>query len=147
MDIISSKNGRYTLSFLKEEHPAVCRITSEYAKALLCKALKICTLPNNTVIELFENGDNILLFADIPPAFYAFDDLETVISACMNCTSYTSSLFHYDGKYILSVPFPIPVLNEFAFQLNASRSYDLFLKEHGSTIISDNAVNFVKNTF
>ncbi len=146
MDIISSKNGIYTLSFLKKELP-VCHITLKYAKNLLCKALKIFTLPKNTVIELFENDDTILIFADIPPAFYAFDNFETVISACMDCTSCTSSLFHYDGKYILSVPFPIPVLNEFALQLNTSRSYDLFLKEHGVIIIPNDAVNFVKNTF
>ena len=145
MDIISSESGIYTISFSKDELP-YGHITSNRIKDLLCRALNICRLPENSVAELYENSENILIFARIPPTFYSFADFEAVISACIECREIRASLYLYDNVYILSVPFPIPVIEEFANPASVSAEYELFLKEHG-TLISDDAVNFVKNTF
>ena len=145
MDIISSESGIYTLSFSKGELPDG-RLTKKRVKDLICRALNVCRLPENSVAELYENGEKVLIFAHIPPTFYSFENFEAVITACTECRPTHSSLYFYDGAYILSVPFPIPVMEEFAQCFSAFSEYELFLKEHG-TLISDDAVNFVKNTF
>ena len=122
-------------------------ITETQAKNAVCISLKLPFLPQSTVIELFEGDDSFIIFADVPPSFYVFESFEDVISACKSCTAENSSLYCYDEAYILSVSLPCPILEEFSHSADAGPYFDLFLKEHGKVLISNDAVNFVKNTF
>ena len=146
MDIVHIKGGVYLLSAERHEFDTYF-ITEAEAKSVLCRALHLYSLPDKTVIELFEGAGNIMIFARIPQSYYCFDDFEDVIAACSECNTENASLYCYDGEYILSVSLPDTVLDEFAQKIDAPRGFEAFLKEHGKLLIDTDAVNFVKNTY
>ena len=146
MDITHIRDGTFLLSVKNHELPSQ-HSHEEWVKALACDALDIDTLPFGTTIDFYHSDCDVLIFIAMPPSYYGFDNFEDVIAACKNCKAENSSLYYYDGEYILFVSLPDLYLSEFARNIPAGRHYLSFLKEHGKTIISGNAVNFVKNTF
>lgn len=146
MDIAYIKSGVYILSAKKHEFDTHC-LTEKDTVTALCSTLHLYSLPENTLIELYEGSDNIMIFAHIPPSYYSFDNFEDVVDACSECTADSSSLYFYDGKYILSVPLPNAFLDEFAAKIHSANGLSEFLNEHGKLLIDNDAVNFVKNTF
>ncbi len=146
MDIVYNKGGVYMLSAERREFNAYYIAEAE-ARRALCAVLHLYSLPDKTVIELFEGTDSVMIFARIPPSYYCFEDFEDVIAACGECHTENSSLYCYDGEYILSVSLPDTVLDEFAHKIDATNGFESFLKEHGKLLIDTDAVNFVKNTF
>ena len=146
MNITYISGGSYLLSAERHELPA-CYINEELAKALVCRYLRLDTLPHGTTLEMYESFKSILIFISLTPSYYGFDNFEDVISACKCCSAEDSALYYYDGEYILFVSFPNPHFSEFSRNIPAGPKYIFFLKEHGKTIIPFNAVNFVKNTF
>ncbi|MBQ8831055.1 MAG: adaptor protein MecA [Oscillospiraceae bacterium] len=146
MNIVYIRSGVYVLTAQRSEFDTYY-IMEEHAKNALCSALHLYSLPKNTVIELFDGADSIIIFARIPPSYYIFEDFEDVIAACENCSAENAALYYYDGEYILSVSLPDTVLDEFAQKADAPYGFDGFLNEHGRLLIPSDAVNFVKNTF
>ena len=146
MDIVYSKDGMYIITAEKYEFDEN-GLTSEHITDTLCSALNIYSLPSHTVAEIHENAENLMIFARIPPSFYIFETFEDVISACTYCSAENASLYYYDDEYILSVPLPNTILDEFSDRLEYSQNLTEFLSEHGKLLIEYDAVNFVKNTF
>ena len=146
MNITHTGSGAYVFSAARQEFDTYC-ITKEQAKSAVLNALNLPFLPHNTVIELYEGGDELVIFAHSPTSFYAFENFEDVIAACENCTAESSALYCYDGEYILSVSLPDGILDEFAHRIDAPNSFDAYLNEYGKLLIAFDAVNFVKNTF
>ena len=146
MDITTKGYGGYLLCLSHEEQMRKC-ITYDDVQELIMSALKMRPIPAGTTVSLYEGCDSVLIFVQLPRTFYCFESFEEVISACKACIAENSALYYYDEEYILSVPFPCDILSEFSDPQYRREHYELFLKEHGRTIISSNAVNFVKNTF
>ena len=146
MDITRTNSGTYILSAKKGEFN-VQPITKESVKFIVSHALNLPSLPYDTEIELYEGSDDIVIFTHLPLSVYAFDNFEDVISACKESRTDISALYYYDDEYILSVPMPDAVLDEFSHRIDTNRNFDAFLNEHGKLIIPFDAVNFVKNTF
>lgn len=144
MDITTNGGGNFILSASYSELKC-SHITLEYTKKLISHVFN--PLPENTVIELYEGCDSALIFVRMPRIFYRFASFEDVISACKSCIADDSALYCYDEEYILSVAFPHTSFSEFSTPEPRGEHYELFLAEHGKTIISCDAVNFVKNIF
>lgn len=146
MDITTNGSGKFILSAAYSELNQ-SYITFEYTKKLVSHVFNLYPLPANIAIDLYEGHDSVLIFVHMPRIFYRFDNFEDVISACKSCRADDSALYYYDEEYILSVAFPHTSFSEFSTPEPRGEHYELFLTEHGKTIIGSNAVNFVKNTF
>ena len=146
MDIISAENGTYIISLPKDEI-TVYHITKEYVFNLISQVLNIFPLPPLTSAELHEGADSLLIFTVLPRTYYRFLSFEDVISACKYSKAQDSTLYSRNDEYILSVALPDICLSEFADTLPANSFTELHLKEHAKTVISEDAVKFVKNTF
>lgn len=160
MDILSVGPGAYIIYISGPEYNDMDsedeeRFTREKTEKLVCHALGYESFHPPVKIELYEGRGEMLLFATIDSTFrlyYRFRKFEDVIGACKCCNgSPASELYWYDGEYIMAVSICTVGItaefSEFGDQLCCGALYNLFLYEHGKTIICDDAVNFIKNTF
>ena len=156
MEIIETDNGAYMICASWEElgENALEKLRPEQIRGLVSRAIGEKTGHMPLVIELYKGAGELMIFARSDTehrTYFAFDDFETVIAACTDCKNpVPSALYRYDGSFVMELSGDGTGLwhfGEFGERIFCGRLYGLLLKEHGQTVISDDAVNFVKNTF
>lgn len=154
MDVIVTDTGSFVISVTDGEL-ADNHITRENTEGIIRRALGFDALLPPMKIELYEGAGEMMLFATIDGTvnlYYAFRDAESLIGCCKNCHGEPASeLYLYNSEYILAVSVKNPEdaadFCEFGQNLPCGRHYREFLKEHGKTLISCDAVKIIKNTF
>ena len=156
MEIIETDKGAYMIrASCKElgEDPDG-ELCPEQLKRLVSRAIGERAEHMPLVIELYKGADELVIFARPDTerrTYFAFNDFEAVIAACADCKNPgPSAIYRYDGGFVLElsgVEEELLHFGEFGERISCGRLYGLFLKEHGQTVISEDAVNFVKNTF
>ena len=156
MEIIETDRGTYVIRALSGElgEGAWEALRPEQIRGLVSWAIGKSAEHTPLVIELYRGAGELVIFARPDTerrTYFAFDDFETVAAACADCKNPgPSALYRLDGRFVLELSGAEKELlhfGEFGELISRGRLYGMFLKEHGQTVISEDAVNFVKNTF
>ena len=156
MEIIETDRGTYVIRALPGElgEGACEALRPEQIRGLVSRAIGKSAEHTPLVIELYRGAGELVIFARPDTehrTYFAFDDFEAVIAACADCKNPgPSALYRLDGRFVLELSGAEKELlhfGEFGERISRGRLYGMFLKEHGQTVISEDAVNFVKNTF
>ena len=106
--------------------------------------------------ELYPGQDSLLLFAlqhSDSPYYFAFADIEVLISAAQACPpGIISYLTYINNEYILILypmhgDLPPYALWEYGHILNHPAAYSFFLSEHGKVIAGPYALDRISCTF
>ena len=107
------------------------------------------------MMDLFPGRHELLIFVHSDPdgpMFITFDDLEELLEASLSVSfSTASSLFLYEGKYILAVwnwtPDEAVSLLEFGHLLELPPEFLFHLREHGCVLLEPRALQTLKSIF
>lgn len=129
-------------------------ITALEARALVSSVIG-CDPFGAVSLELYPGQHELLIFvrrSSGEPEFFSFEDFEELLGAVNSCADEpTSSLFYYDGRYILAVwgfdGQTGAAFSEFAESLAFPAGYLMHLREHGRTIAEGDAVHILRSCF
>ena len=105
----------------------------------------------DSTLELYSAGGDLLVFvtrncAEI--SLFVFTELESLIEAALACDSAASSLLYMDGRYYLSVRGKLSgAFAEYGTRVSSPELIAANIAEHGRLIVSDNAIQKIKETF
>ncbi len=158
MDIQAIGGGGFTVYIgepeLHRRHIEPQSVTARDARELVRGVLDCCET-GAVSLELYPGRHELLIFVRRSagePEFYSFPDLESLLEALAALgTDLASSLYYYDGAYILAV-WPqegarVPALCEFGAPLALSGAFLLHLREHGKVLGEGDAAETLLRAF
>lgn len=158
MDIQAIGGGGFTVYIgepeLHRRHMEPQSVTARDARELVRGVLDCCET-GTVSLELYPGRHELLIFVRRSagePEFYSFPDLESLLEALAALeTDLASSLFFYNGAYILAV-WPregarVPALGEFGTPLSVPGAFLLHLREHGKTLCEGDAAGALLRVF
>ncbi len=143
---------------MKELPAAPNDLTTAQASSILRSALGSTYDTNweRVCFEMYPGRDSMLLFAlqhSDSPAYFAFADIESIISASRVCPAgIVSYLTYMEDSYILIVyplngEYPPYVLWEYGTALSRPASFSYYLSEHGKVLAGPYALDRIQLEF
>lgn len=158
MDIQAIGNQSFSVYINEDElltrHLRPESVTCEQILELLSPAFGFRGL-DSSCLSLFPSRNELLIFIhriSRTTCYFQFNSFESLLSAALiSSIDIPSSLYYYDGSYILYVrswdDSDLNVLSEFGEKLNASPNYLMHLREHGRAILEGYAVSELRRIF
>lgn len=157
MDIQAIGGGGFTVYIGEPElhmrHLEPQSVTVRDARELVRGVLDCCDT-GAVSLELYPGRHELLIFvlrSAGEPEFYSFPDLESLLEALSALGPRASSLFFYNGSYILAVwsgdGARVPALCEFGAPLSRPGAFLLHLREHGRVIRETDAAETLLRAF
>lgn len=158
MDIQAISSRSFSVYIPEEElkslHLLAQSMTASDARSLVSSLIE-CDGPGAVNLELYPGRHDVLIFVSRScgePDFFSFPDIETLLAAAgSGIGRITSSLFWYNGAYILAVwpaeGHSAAYLREFASPIDNTGAYLLHLREHAKLICDGDALETLNTVF
>lgn len=139
---------------LASRHLIAKNMTARDARSIVSSLIE-CDALGAVNLELYPGRHEVLIFVSRSsgePEFFTFPDTEALVEAAgSGIGGIASTLFWYDGAYILAVwpsdNRPAWALREFAAPLDNPGAFLLHLREHGKLLCDGDALETLRAAF